>query len=430
MNGNILLIINLIAWSFILYRHYVKTNSFGIGTLILIEFVFCAFCSYKTYNDPYSELYHVTLTIIPLIVFFFFLYITALPLIREDKSVICRIQAPSDYLLKYISFIYIGCSLIDLPVQINDLITNLPLIISQGAGLDMYIAARDGYESIGTGIDHVFTVVAGMFMHIGVFIAFYYLLLNDPSKRKYIILLFISYLPHLFNGLSSGQRGGVIQQLLFFIGTYFLFRKFYKAKIKKKIDTLILTVLVLVSIPIVYLTISRFSDYEGQTQSSFFSYSGHQTLYFNQYAFDNNGIRYGDRVAPLPKVLVGCDNIPNNFMQRRAKYPHLYIDDGVFISYVGDFFLDFGPWIAIVILLLFSYYFQSRTKPRDGRICFHQLFLMEILICIITIGIIKLWPYSEIVGNIRLLFDLFFVYLFKRDYQNQLSKQTENSIII
>jgi oligosaccharide repeat unit polymerase len=430
MYGNTLLIINVSAWFFLLIKHYKKSKIFGIGSFILLEFVFCAFCSLVLYNDVNDDQYHVELAIIPLLLFFILLYITSYPLIREDNYSITKVQAPSNYLLKYISIIYIVCSLIDFPIQVKDLLDSLPLILSQGAGLDMYIAARDGYEGLGSGIDHLFTVIAGMFMHIGIFIAFYYLMLNDVTKRKYVILLFISYMPHLFNGISSGQRGGMIQQLLFFMGTYLLFRKFYSSKIKKRIDTAIITVIVIVSIPFVYLTISRFGDYEGQAKSSFFSYSGQQTLYFNQYAFDNNGIRYGDRVVPLIKYIAGCDNVPNNFMQRRYKYPKLYIDDGFFISYIGDFFLDFGPWNAIFLLLLLSYMFQRGTKIRNSKICFYQLFLLEILICIITIGIIKLWPYSEIVGNIRFLFDLFFVCLFKLDYDKQKANKIDKAIVI
>ena len=125
----------------------------------------------------------------------------------------------------------------------------------------------------------------------------------------------------------------------------------------------------------------------------------------------------------LIKLLMGSDRVPNNFTERRAKYPKLYVDDYLFITYVGDFFLDYGPFFASIILLVISYFMIRGTTVRKKRILFHQLMLLEILVFTIPIGIIKLFQYSEIRGNVSLLFDLMLCVLFYLDYSNKSRRQ-------
>lgn len=413
----------VLVWTLVLMRTYKKSHCIGIGFFIIAEFIVCGLFSIQVMHDSSSEWYKETLSFFPMLVFFFFLYITSYPLIRYDRTFIETIQQPNSRLLKTIAIAYIGLSMISLPSQLSDIITNLPLIILEMETSNMYDDAKYSYESIGTGSMNLPVILSGLLFHVGVLLAFYYLYLNDPKKKILVVLLFISFIPALFSGLSSGQRGGIIQTVLFISGTYFMFRRFYKDNIKKRIDRVFTVSAVLFGIVIGTMTISRFGEGSENAGSSVFFYGGHQQLVFNKYAFDNNGIRYGDRTAPLVKLLMGSDRVPNNFMERRAKYPKLYVDDYLFITYVGDFFLDYGPFFASIFLLVMSYFMIRGTTVRNKQILFHQLMLLEILVFTIPIGTIKLFQYSEIRGNVSLLFDLMLCVLFYIDYTHKFRRK-------
>ena len=168
----------------------------------------------------------------------------------------------------------------------------------------------------------------------------------------------------------------------------------------------------------VAVTISRFEREEGGAGASTFYYIGQQNLYFNSYALDDGGIRYGDRTFPVFKRMLGFDNVPQNYTQRRAKYPNLKINDEVFSSFVGDFVIDFGPIIAVIIFLIFFLYSKEHTKPQSGILPFHRLLLLHFIMCICMQGGLKLYPYSDLGGNLKLIMFIMCYIAFKVSNNN------------
>jgi hypothetical protein len=143
-----------------------------------------------------------------------------------------------------------------------------------------------------------------------------------------------------------------------------------------------------------------------------------ENLNFNNYGLDDGGIRYGDRTFPLFKRMLGFDNVPHNFWERRDKYPNLKVNDEVFISFVGDFTLDFGPFIAPLIFILFTFFILNLTRIRNGRILFHQLILVHFVMCVCMQGGMKLFSFSDL-ANLRIIV-CFIAYIFFRfDSENK-----------
>ena len=101
--------------------------------------------------------------------------------------------------------------------------------------------------------------------------------------------------------------------------------------------------------------------------------------------------------------MLGYENIPNNFWERREKYPDLMINDEVFIGFVGDFTLDFGPIIAPIIFIIFTLFVFVKTRIRNETILFHQLILLHFVMCICMLGGMKLYPFSDVGGNLQLI---------------------------
>ena len=137
------------------------------------------------------------------------------------------------------------------------------------------------------------------------------------------------------------------------------------------------------------------------------------TSNFNNFGLDNNGLRYGDRTFPFFKEILGFDNVPKNFWERRDKYPNLTINDEVFISFVGDFTLDFGPIVTLLFFLIISIIIYRIACLRNSVLYFHHLILIHLLIYVCSIGSLKLFPFSDISGNLKLSVYVISYFIFK-----------------
>ena len=91
--------------------------------------------------------------------------------------------------------------------------------------------------------------------------------------------------------------------------TYFALKKFIPSNINKLLLKISTLGLMLLCIPYYFLTVSRFSDISESMLSAIYSYTGQGNLNFNLYALNNNGLRYGDRIVPMFKKMLGFQNV-------------------------------------------------------------------------------------------------------------------------
>ena len=411
-NSSINILIYIALWVVTLLIALFKFSSHksGASAYLFIVVLFCSICSYYSYNDFWISGTYKEVKLFPFIYLYLMVLITTLPAIRYDKSTIVSIQKPSQRLLDVISWIFIICTILTIPSAMQDFASNIKTTLS-GAGADLYMEKTSGYETSGTSVSNWPSVIGGFFYYPSIIIAFYYLTIYEKRNKTVMLLLFLSFSFRL-------------ARELFFIASYYaMFYRFYTKKIRKTINRVVIVVLLALLIPFMLVTISRFDSALGGVRTSMLFYSGQSSLFFNNYGLDDNGIRYGDRVAPGFKLLLGFDNVPMNFIKRRAKYPNLYINDEVFSTYIGDFTIDFGPWLGGLLLLLLSLFFTAKLKIKNKQIQFHQLMLLGTIVGIISQGYLKLFPFSEVNGNISLVFIFVMCIVFKQDYINQLNKK-------
>jgi oligosaccharide repeat unit polymerase len=254
--------------------------------------------------------------------------------------------------------------------------------------------------------------------------------LTLKKRNKFITVgLLIACLYQILEQIAISQRGPVIDRLFTIAISYFALRKFIPSKINKVIKTVGIILLLSITIPIVAITISRF-DRPGSSgaMSSVLFYAGQENLYFNNYGLDNGGLRYGDRTFPMFKRMLGFDNVPRNFFERRDKYNNLKINDEVFIGFVGDFTLDFGPYLTPIIFLFFMFFILINTRVRNGRILFHQLILLHFVMCICIQGGMKLFSFSDL-SNLRII-TVFLAYMvFRFDYDEIKKRRLKNQYV-
>ena len=414
--SNIYIIIFILFWITKIVLYQKKKKIFDAGSLLLFFYLFYSTMSLILFNITEDE--YNSIKLFPFIYLFSMLMLVFYPILKYDY-VTTKIQKPSNFILNLVSIIFIIFSILQIPEIISNFQESIiKLLVDSEGGLDMYNEAMAESTSLGNGvISNLPSIITNSYGNFGILLLFYYLTLNNRNKII-LIGLFISCTIGILINISLGQRGPIVETLLVMIISYFTFRKIYQSRVNNLIRRIGIALLALVAIPIIALTQSRFSDFQGGSNSSVIYYVGQENLNFNNYALDNGGLRYGDRTFTIYKKMLGFEKVPNNFWERRFKYPNLKINDEVFIGFVGDFTLDFGPFITPFIFIFFIIFILKKTIVRNNVIYFHQLILLHFLMSICMIGGMKLYPFSFFVGNLQLIVYFIAYFLFKFSHLN------------
>jgi oligosaccharide repeat unit polymerase len=354
------------------------------------------------------------------------------PIIKFEMKGEVAIQKPSLFIVNAISILFIICSFLSIPSWIGQLQDGLKMILlDSSGGLDIYheTMANSQFSTSNDGrITNLPAIVSGLLVDLSVVFFFYYLSFEDKNRLTKLLLwgIIISIIILVLKDIAYSQRGPAIDRVFCLLATYFFFKRYLSEKINRIMKVAGVVFIAIFVLFIGAITISRFTN-EGGALNSVYAYSGMQNVNFSKYAFDNNGIRYGDRTFPIFKKMLGFENVPNNFWEGRAKYPHLKIDDGVFIGFVGDFVLDFGPIIAFIIFVIFNVFVINHTKIYNRTIRFHQLLLLIFVINICINGGIKLYPYAYN-DNLRIIVYIISYITFRVDYENNYKYKGYNTI--
>jgi oligosaccharide repeat unit polymerase len=425
--SNINIVLFILGWITIIIFYQRRKKSFDAGSILLFSYLFYAIMSLCLYNNPYYKF--DSIEIFPFIYLFLMLMLAFAPILRYDYNKIDKIQKPPAIFLNLVCIVFILASLIQVPDIISNFAVSIVrLLLDSAGGQDLYNEAMAESSSLGDGsISNLSSIISNAYGNFGILLFFYYLTLNDRNKLI-LIGLFVSSIISILSNITMGQRGPILEIMLSMVITYFALRKFYKPKVNKIIRNIGITFLIATSIPIIALTVSRFGDSDAGSESSVFFYAGQENLYFNNYGLDNGGLRYGDRTFPLFKKMLGFDNVPDNFWERRSKYPNLQINDEVFIGFIGDFTLDFGPIIAPFIFIFFTVFILNKTIVRKNVMLFHQLILLHFVMSLCMLGGMKLYPFSDVGGNLQLIVYFFAFLFFRLVYAYSLKRQRENLI--
>lgn len=418
---NILILLYLGAWSITLFLYIKRYKTFDAIALFYASFVIFSFCSYMAYNSGWYSFKPMSL--FPFIYLYVSLFITSYPIRKYSVTTISNIQNPSDYIITGLSIFIIVVTLIHFPTTISKFSSGLAMLMVDNSAInDMYGDSMANVDKSGTGgITNIWAIFSEAFSTIGILLLFYQL--TKKKINKWLVIgLGLCTVSGIMTYISMGQRGGVFMRIATLLATYFAFKRFLSSKVNKIARNVLVVLSVLIIIPIAIMTIGRFSTSMSDSTASVYYYVGQQNLYFNNYGLDDNGIRYGDRTFPLFKKMLGFENVPSNFVQRRAKYPQLYVNDEVFISYIGDFTLDFGPIIAALIFILFSVWATNKMIISNRTIKFHQLVLLHFILTMCMQGGIFLFSFGDIAGNLKIMvyvaLYLWCLYDSKKTYNN------------
>lgn len=419
INSYIYLLIYILLWSFVCYRHYKKAK-FSSGLVVILSYLVYGILAFILYSDNYLGKSYGELGLFPFIYLFIMLYMFLSPVFKYEESNIARVITPSKMIIQIFLLVYSFCVIIIIPNTIGSLREGLTkLLIDTSGGHELYNEAHENYvmRSKGvSGISGLISIIYNIFSDIAKFIFFYYLTLRD-KKKVFIVLFCITFVVDLLVPLSKGGRTGVIMNLFSLFMALTLFWPFYSKTLKKILKKSVLVLIIIVSVPFMALTISRFGERESGTSGGMLSYAGQAPLNFNLKALDAGGTRNGDRTINLFKQFI-FDNTPRDINEVRMKYRHLKMDDSIFSTYVGDFVLDYGPIGAFIIFIILSLYFNNKIRIRNKTISFRSLFLIYFILCVAMHGGMYLFYYS-FMQNLTIIAFIFMYVVFFIDHSQK-----------
>lgn len=401
VTNNILAFTYLVIWiaTFIWY-HY-KYPSLDAGSAVIGMYIIYATFSILAINDELFSMAFNPLKLAPYIYLYGMMMVALAPITYTHFHPTNVIENPHTKVFIFLSWFIFVCAILMLPKTLSDQTGGLTSILSDAsAGNEAYSEQVDKVSSSGSSIRNLPAVIYNSLSDFPPFLFFYFLTLQKKSKvtmSALIIVLLISiYIP-----ISQGLRGGTVTALLTILGSYMLFRKYLSKKTNKIITRIGSAAVVMIAIPIIAITISRFGKEQAGVSGFINWYVGQGSLYFNNYGLDNGGIRYGDRTMNLFKRVIDKDT-PKNFVERRDKNRFLEIDDNFFSTFVGDFTLDFGPIVPVFIFLIFNTLIIFLIKPKNNKLKVYQLLLVYLIACICLQGGMTLYSYSDL-GALRLI---------------------------
>lgn len=317
------------------------------------------------------------------------------PVICNHLNPPSRIEDPQTRILAITGWVVFACAVLMIPGMSTGGNGGIASIMSDAtAGKELYTEqVMDSVDS-GSKIRNLPGILYNMMSDLPPFLLFYFLTKEKKSKLL-ITALAIAIAIGVYAPISRGQRGGTVTSILTVIGAYMLFRQYLSKKINRVVARAGVVLMLVIAVPITAITLSRFGKERAGVEGFVSWYVGQGSLYFNNYGLDDGGIRNGDRTMNMFKRIVD-PNAPKNMFERRERHRFLKIDDNFFSTFVGDFTIDFGPVIPVVVFIVFNVIAILLIRPRDGTAKVRQMLVLYLVVCINIQGGMTLYSFADL----------------------------------
>lgn len=411
--NNILLVFNALLWLVTFFIYQKRRKYFGVGSGIILLYTIIAVVDIHLYHNPYALGLFKDLTLIPYLYLYGMIMLACLPIFILDKSNIEYIQPPRLLTLNVISILLIVISFIG----IFDIFAGLKdgiymLMIDSTYGSAMYKETVENFMMKTSSNMDILSIITNIARGIIPLFFIYYLIL--PDKNKYILSgLFIGSLIAPLYAISIGGRTVAVLFLMKIVFLFLFLRKFMQYEFRRRITRMIVLLLLLLLIPFTALTISRAGGDFNRMSYTIERYSSESFLNFNNWGLNTNGCRYGDRTVVFFKELLGMEPA-RYYTTRLSKYSSMNMNESVFYTFVGEFTLDYGPFISIVVFMITCLFYCFVLKAKNGSISFSQYILFYSLM-MGCLGYFH-FPWANIEGNLQLIALFSLAILFKYDF--------------
>ena len=413
--SNIYIVCYALAWLGLIHAQKKKVGKIGPATMVMISYFIFAVLAFFYYNTSVKIYSGNELTITPFLYLFFMLCLALAPGIYYERANVKTLRTVSILIVETFFVIYFVCSVVRLPYILPNMYVGITKILFdvQG-GMDLYVDKQNSIMTASdtaiSGFYGLVSIVHNVFRDVSVFLIFYYLTLKD-KKKPFVVFISIIVIVDMLYSLSKGERNNVVLDLFMFAVGFFLFRDFMEKSMRKILKKIGIVTVVLFSIPLVAITISRFGDLQDTTTlNSTVAYAGQAPINFNLYVFETTDIRYGDRTMNLFKRLLGLDAVSNH-EEAQTKYSNLKVDDRVFYTFVGDFVLDFGLFFSAFLFVITSLCSLMLIRLRGHTMALRQMLVVYFTLNVCAQGGMYLFSYAYD-SNWRIIGIMFFYCVF------------------
>lgn len=372
---NIGIIIYILLWLILFFAYRRKNGKFTLGYTMIALYTGQSIVAFLIYNSQYSYLhFNDPLTLWPFLYLFCMISITLYPITSLKENRIQYIEIPEDKTLTLLCLFFSFFSIVGLIELLPQVKMGLAIMASSDSDsiVELYRESTLDRKATGhfTGAFNYISIIAGISKSL-MPVLFYTYLIKQKKNVFVLILLSIALLQGPFSGIAYASRFDLIYQLFILALLYFFFRPYISEQTNKFFRRFIIAFFSLVILVFAAVSIARVQTDKNESFAfNMGRYYAEGPLYFDMYCMDANGTREGHIVAPLVLHIAGEKSLTEE--ELRAKYSYMKIDNKLFSTYIGDFVLDFGPWIASILLVLFSILLtqilRHRKKLKYGQV--------------------------------------------------------------
>lgn len=280
------------------------------------------------------------------------------------------------------------------------------------------------YEMVATGsaladfgiINSIFSLMSNLFI-IAQVCSFINLIPINGKRHVYkAYLLLLSSLSFVVYVLAYVGRDGVVYWLMSYIFCFLLFRKFLMKNNLKKMKRTFAFVFVIIMIPFLMISISRFSGMAGGTVLGIINYAGQQLQNFNDHFQIEAPLLYGRHTFPIIYDVLNILGFDVSAKVDMDIFHSYFLIEGVvpwtFTTFIGNFIYDFGKIWTLLFLCIMSLAIRVLMKKvtRTGILAFSNLLIFILLYQVVYWGVFYFRLY---VANYYILFIILLCVAFK-----------------
>lgn len=299
----------------------------------------------------------------------------------------------------------------------------LLLFTDSSYGNEAYAETRAGMDIIrqeGRSLSYL-SIITGQALQFAPFLFIYSII--DPYSRKIEkVLLGFCVLFKLLNAVSIGSRFGIVVPVMQCAFFYFFISKYVAPRLNKLVIMVGIWVGLFLGAALVAISVSR-AEGAGRQENMFMYYDAYASegiLFYGKYAVDHGENRQGERIFPLVKRALGYNNVADSYIKRLQKFKRMTITEVNFITFAGDFMLDFGFLMGNIILLLLIIFYRT-ALAKLKRIGFAELCVIYMLI--VTLNGFSLYVFTDVSGNFFFFLLLALYFFTKRRKVSYVAKQ-------
>lgn len=229
---------------------------------------------------------------------------------------------------------------------------------------------------------------------------FYFSLARIKGQHKLKILLGISsILIPILHSLGSAHRNIIVFTMVDAIICFSLFHGEYSKKLQKIFIVIFAVLGTVAGLIVAIFAILRFSDNGSDfVEYSIYRYLGEPFVDFNTMVWGTDYLLYGNKSFPVIRDVLGLSYIdPSNIRYELSNTPYIIY---YFYSIVGNFYMDFGPYVTILLMLLIAFFFNYLFK----KVYYENTISRMLLLFLFVTYSVRNYFYFEFMGANNILF--------------------------